>query len=86
MELIDLVNCYDFSISNDLTLMVNFPTWIPDCDCHNLALLDLFISSGASICSIMAFLPFGKSVHVVVSVSIDFPTNSKWDALFHCKA
>ena len=22
--------CYDFSISNDLTQMVNFPTWIPD--------------------------------------------------------
>ena len=78
--------CYYFSISNGLTLMVNFPTWIPDCACDNLALLDLFISSGASICSTMAFLPFGKSGHVVVSVSIDFPTNSKWDALFHCKA
>ena len=24
--------CYNFSISNDLTQMVNFPTWIPDCD------------------------------------------------------
>ena len=24
--------CYDFSISNNLTLMVNFPTRIPDCD------------------------------------------------------
>ena len=21
--------CYNFSISNDLTLIVNFPTWIP---------------------------------------------------------
>ena len=26
--------CYNFSISNDLTQMVNFPTWIPDCDSH----------------------------------------------------
>ena len=25
--------CYNFSISNDLTQMVNFPTRIPDCDC-----------------------------------------------------
>ena len=41
--------CYTFSISNDLTQMVNFPTWIPDCDSHNPALLDLFISSDASI-------------------------------------
>ena len=47
--------CYNFSISNDLTQMVNFPTRIPDCDSHSPALLDLFISSDASICSSMAF-------------------------------
>ena len=35
--------CYNFSISNDLTQMVNFPIWIPDCDCHSPALLDLFL-------------------------------------------
>ena len=28
----------------------------------------------------------GNSDHVVVSVSIDFPSNSQWDALFHCMA
>ena len=32
-------------ISNDLTQLVNFPTQIPDCDSHNPALLELFISS-----------------------------------------
>ena len=36
---------YNFCILNDLTKMVDFPTWIPDCDSHNPALLDLFISS-----------------------------------------
>ena len=41
--------CYNFSISNDLTQMVNFPTQIPDCDSHSPAVLDLFISSDASI-------------------------------------
>ena len=35
--------CYNFSISNDLTQIVNFPTWIPDCDFHIPALLDLFL-------------------------------------------
>ena len=74
--------CYNFSISNDLTQMVDFPTRIPDCDSHSPALLDLFISSDASICSTMAFPPLGNSDHVV-SVSIDFPTNSKQDAPFH---
>ena len=63
--------------------MVNFPTQIPDCDSHSPALLDLFLSSDASICSTMAFRPLENSDHVVVSVSIDFPTNSQRNALFH---
>ena len=75
--------CYNFSISNNLTQIVNFPTWIPDCNSQIPALLDLFISSDASICSTMAFPPLGNSDHVVVSVSIDFPINSKQDTLFH---
>ena len=69
--------CYNFSISNDLTQMVNFPTQIPDCDSHSSAFLGLFLSSGASTCSTMDFPPLGNSDHVVVSVSIDFPSNSK---------
>ena len=75
--------CYNFFISNDLTQMVDFSTRIPDCDSRSPALLDLFISSDASICSAMAFPPLGKSDHVVVSVSIDSPTNSQQDAPFH---
>ena len=75
--------CYDFSISNNLTQMVDFPTRIPDCDSHSPALLDLFISSDASICSTKAFPPLGNSDHVVVSVSIDFPSYSQQDAPFH---
>ena len=35
--------CYNFSISNDLIQMVNFPTRIPDCDSHSPALLDFFL-------------------------------------------
>ena len=64
--------CYNFSISNNLTQIVNFSTRIPDCDSYSPALLDFFLSSGASICSAMAFPPLGKSV--IVSVSIDFPS------------
>ena len=66
--------------------MVNFLTRILDCDSQSPALLDLFISSDASICSTMAFPPLGNSDHVVVSDSIDFPSNSKQDAPFHCIA
>ena len=63
--------------------MVDFPTWIPDCDSHSPALLDFFLSSDASICSTMAFPPSRNSDHVVVSVSIDFPSYSQRDAPFH---
>ena len=75
--------CYNFSISNNFTQIVHFPTRIPDCDSPSPALLDLFLSSDASICSTMAFPPLGNSDHVVVSVSIDFPINSKQDTPFH---
>ena len=71
--------CYNFSILNDLNQMVNFPTRIPDCDSDRPALLDLFLSSDASICSTMAFPTMGNS-DVAVSVSIDFPSNSQRDA------
>ena len=75
--------CYNFSISNDFTQIVNFPTRIPDCDSHSPPLLDFFLSSDASICSTMTFPPLGNSDHLVVSVSIDFSINAKQDTSFH---
>ena len=74
--------CYNFSISNHLTQMVNFLTRIPDCDSHSPALLDLFIFSDASICSTMTSRPLGNSDHAVVSVSIVLPLTSQRDAPF----
>ena len=59
---------------------------------HSSALLDLFVSSDASICSTTTFTPLGNSDHVVVSVLIDNSSNSKQDAvslyslwLFSCR-
>ena len=57
----------DFSISNNLTWIVKFPTRIPDCDSHSYA-----PSCDLSICSTVAFPPLENSDHVVASVSIDF--------------
>ena len=34
----------------------------------------------------MALPPLGNSDHVVVSVSINFPSNNQRDTLFHCRA
>ena len=74
--------CYNFSISNDLIQMFNFPSQIPHCDCYSPSLLDLIHSSDATICSTMAFPPSENSDDVV-SVSIDFWSNSKQNALFN---
>ena len=80
MELLDLVN------SAQISSNLNFPTWIPDCDSPSPALLDFFLSPDPSICSTMGFPSLGNADHVVLSVSIDFPSNSKRDAPFHCIA
>ena len=83
MQLIDLVNSVIIFLSQ-MTLL----RWLTfllgsQAHSHSPALLDLFISSDASICSAMTFPPLENSDHVVVSVSIDFPTNSQQDAPFH---
>ena len=64
--------------------MVNFLTWIPDCDSHSPILLDLFLYPNTSICSTMALPPFRNSDDV--SVFMGFLSNLKWDALFNCIA
>ena len=63
--------------------MVNFPTQLPDCDSHSLALLEFFLSSDAIICSTKAFSPLGNFDQIFVSVSIDFPSYSQQDPPFH---
>ena len=64
--------CYNFYISNEFTQMVNFPTRIQDCDSHIPALLGLFLSSDASICSTMALPPLRNSDMLLSQ----FPLNS----------
>ena len=63
--------------------MVNVPALIPKCDFHSPALLDLFISSDASVCSAVAFPPLGNSDYIFVSVFIEFASDSKGDAACH---
>ena len=63
----------NYSISNNQ--MISIHTWIPDCDSHSPAFLDLFHSSDASICPTMAFPRLKNSDQIFVSFSIDFPLN-----------
>ena len=76
--------CYNISTLSDLTQMVNLLTQIHACDSQSPTVLDLFLSSDTSICSIMAFPQLRNSDHAVVSVSIDFPLNSNRGSPFRC--
>ena len=62
VKLIDLMNSV---ISNHLTQMVNFLTRIPDCDSHSPPLVDLFISSDASI--LLRFFPHWEILIMLLS-------------------
>ena len=77
VELIDLVNSFIIFLSQ--TTLIRWLTRIPDCDCHSPALLDLFLSSDASICFTMAFPLLGNSDQILII----FPSFSQQNALFH---
>ena len=79
VELIDLVNSVIIFLSQ-----MTFLRWLIFLlRSQTDALLDLFSSCDASICSTMAFTPLRNSDHVVVSVSVHFPLHSQQDAPFH---
>ena len=81
--LVELINLVNFVITflSQMTLL-RWLTFLLGSQTVILIVLLFWISDG-SICSTMAFPPLGNSDHVVVSVSIDFPTNSQQDAPFH---
>ena len=81
VELIDLVN------SKDFTQMENSPTWIPNYGSHSPTLLDLFLSSEASICSVVAFPPLETLIMLTfLLLTIDFSAKSKVNVPFYCTA
>ena len=81
VELIDLMNTLIFWSHANLDF--RFLIQIQDCDLQSPALQNFFISSDHSTYSTFAFPPQGNSNHVV-AVFIDFLSNAKGDATFHC--
>ena len=53
-------------------MLVNFPTWIPDCDSQSPALLDFFLSCDASVCSAMGFPPLEILIMLLSQVPLTF--------------
>ena len=73
MEPVDLLNLVVIFLPQ-MTLL-RWLTFLQGSYSHSPSLLNLFLSSHVVSYSIMAFPPLGNSGPVVVSVSIDFPSN-----------
>ena len=87
VEVIDLVNSVIIFVSQ-MTLL-RLLTFLFESQTVTFTVLLFwiyFFFSDVIICSTMTFPPLGNSDHVVVTVSIDFPSNSQENALFHCIA
>ena len=82
VELIDMANSFTFKLH---TTLLRWLTFLLGSQTMILAVLVFWISffPDASICSTIVLAPLGNSDHVVVSVSIDFPSYSQSDAPFH---
>ena len=52
--------CCNFSISSDLTQIVNFSTEIPDCDSHSSALLHFFLLTLVLFCIAILIMLFSQ--------------------------
>ena len=72
VELIDLVRSVTIFLFQ--TILLRWLTFL--LGSQTVIVTVLPSQSCSSICSTMAFPPLGNSDHVVVSVSIDFPSNS----------
>ena len=76
--------CYKFGISNDLTQMVYFPTWLIDVTVTGL-LFWIYLFS-MTLVFYNVFPSNGKFWSCCCLSFHNFPINSKQDALLHCIA
>ena len=65
---------FNFSISHNLTQLVNFPTHIPDHHGDRSNTLDLFLTSHPDLYDISSSSPLGSSDHAVITCTQTFMT------------
>ena len=82
MELTDLVNFVIILLSQ--MALLRWLTFLLGSQSVTLKVLVFWIYSFLLLLVLVP--PFGNSDHIVVSVSIDFPSSSQQDALLHCIA
>jgi len=77
------VESFNFSVSHNLTQIVDFPTRFPENDAHSPSLLDLCLLSDPTECHATCFPPLGNSDHVVVSISLQLKAGQPTDHPSH---
>ena len=85
MELIDLVNSVIILLSQ-ITLLRWLTFLFASLTVILTALLFWIYFFPLTLVFALQWFSLGNSDHVVVSVAIDFPINTKRDVLFHCMA
>ena len=70
-----LLRWLTFLLQSQTVILIVLLVWI--------YILDLYLLVPVYICSTVDFPPLRNSDHVVISVSIDFPSNSQRDTQFH---
>ena len=74
--------CYNISIFNNRTQMVNVLTLIPECESHIPVFLDVFISSNPSICFTVALIPLANLIMLLIQFLLTFLQIEKGILLF----
>ena len=77
------IAAYNFSLSQSLTQLVDFPTRFPDRDDQTPSLLDLFLSSNPNVCNASVLSPLGNSDHAVVNVDISLSSKAAQESPVH---
>ena len=77
------IETFNFSVSQNLTQIIDFPTRFPDNDAHSPSLLDLCMVSDATDCHTSCETPLGNSDHAVVSIFLQLKPNQSADHPSH---
>ena len=77
------IAAYNFSLSQSITQLVDFPTRFPDRDNQTPSLLDLFLSSNPNVCNASVLSPLGNSDHAVVNVDISLSSKAAQESPVH---
>ena len=74
---------YNFSLTQSLTQIIDFPTRYPDNSQHSPSLLDLCLVSNPSLFSVSCHSPLGYSDHALISINLELGPKFGIESPYH---